>query len=158
MKGRGLAIALGALMVVSFAAVSAPSFAQVDGALTWRQGGCANCHGGIGQGGGGGEEPEGPNLHESDLDRASLRELIACGRGEMPINLAAAYVTVECYGIPLGQVPEGFQRGATFDEERLDTLVDFLLDNVLGVSINRTACAAFYGGDVNSPACRPFPR
>ena len=97
-------------------------------------------------------------MHESDLDRDGLRETIGCGRGEMPINLVAAYVTVECYGIPVGEVPPGFQRGASFDEEQLNALVDFLFENVLGVPINRAACGVFYGGDANSPACIPFPR
>lgn len=149
---------LAAFAAWAFVAFATPAMAQDEGAGVWRRGGCANCHGGIGQGGGGGEDPAGPNLHESDLDRDALWETIACGRGPMPFNLAGAYLEVPCYGIPVGPPPEGFEPGARISAEDLDILADFLMEFVVGTRVDRTACAAFYRGDLNARTCAQFPR
>ena len=157
--GRIFTFALAAFAGWAFVAFATPVAAQdYEGAGVWRRGNCTTCHGGVGQGGGGDENPAGPNLHQSDLTRDELREMIACGRGEMPFNLAGAYFEVSCYGIPVGAVPEGFQGGARFSAEDLDLLVDFLMTFVLGTEVNREACSAFYNGDQNARACQQFPR
>ena len=156
---RAFAPALISLAAAAFMAFATPSVAQDAGADVWRRGSCTTCHGGVAQGGGGGEDPMGPNLRESDLDRELMRETIACGRGEMPFNLLGAYREVSCYGIPLGNPPEGFQAGARLSAEQIDVLVEFLFEYVVGVTrVNRAACAAFYGGDQNARSCGQFPR
>lgn len=156
---RLLAPALMALAAAAFMAFATPSVAQDEGANVWRRGGCATCHGGLGEGGEGGEEPEGPSLRQSTLDRDIFRETAACGRGDMPFNLEGAWQAVSCYGVPAGEpAPEGFNAGAELSAEDLDVLVDFLFEYVVGVErITRAACAAFYGGDLRSPVCAQFP-
>lgn len=155
---RGLALVMMALVTAGFLAAAAPSLAQ-DGANIWRRGGCATCHGGLAEGGEGGEEPEGPSLRTTTLDRDLLRETVACGRGDMPYNLIGAWSEVSCYGVAAGDnPPEDFTAGAQLSAEDLDILVEFLFENVVGVErITRAACAAFYGGDLRTPVCAQFP-
>ena len=150
-------VGIAASTMVVFAS---PSAAQEEGVNIWRRGGCASCHGGLAQGGGEGENPEGPSLRQTDLDRDLLWETVACGRGEMPYNLEGAYREISCYGIPAGEaVPEGFTPGAQLSAEELDVLVDFLFEYVVGVTrLNRSACAAFFGGDLRAPVCLQYPR
>lgn len=155
--GRGLLFGLVAGIVL---AVSAPSIAQIEGSRAWGRGGCANCHGGIGQGGGGGEYPRGPNLYESELTRDELFELIACGRPgtPMPFNLAGAYTEHECYGMGIGPAPDGTQQGAGMTLEEVNLLTDFMMENVIDKApITKATCAAFYGGNRESPACLRWP-
>lgn len=152
--------ALIGVVAAAFVAFAPPSAAQDEGANMWRRGGCATCHGGLAQGGGEGEAPKGPNLRRSDPDREMLWETIACGRSVMPYHLQGAYREVSCYGIPVGDaVPEGFMPGRQFSAEELDVLVDFLMEYVVGVRrLNRSACAAFFGGDLRAPVCLQYPR
>ncbi len=159
LTGRGRAVAFGGLAAAAMVLLSGPSLAQQEGATAWRLGGCSECHGAAAQGGGFGENPDAPNLHESSLTVEELKETIACGRGEMPFNLRGAYTEISCYGIPVGEVPAGFVRGARLSDEQLDALASFLFENVLGVTrIDRTACSVFFRGDVNAAGCREFPQ
>ena len=100
--------------------------------------------------------PRAPNLRRSVLDRDLMLETIACGRPgtEMPFNLEGAYTEIECYGIPVGEVPpETFGAGGLTAEE-LETLVDFLFEYVVGVTrVTRQNCAAFFEGNANARAC-----
>lgn len=156
-RGRALVrpvlIALGAA-VVTFAA---PSLAQQQPGLdAWQRGSCTACHGSLAQGGGGGEMPAGPNLRRTRLTPAELKETIACGRGDMPYHLEAAYATVPCYGIPVPG-PAGAALGAPLTAAEIDALVDFLTKEVVGVTtITRAACAVFFNGNANAPACAQY--
>ena len=136
---------------------AAPASAQ-DGHDMWRKGGCSSCHGSLAQGGGGGEQPAGPNLRRSRLDQASFAETIACGRPGtgMPAHRKGAYVEAECYGMPLAEFPARTQRSsADFSVEELNALVDFLFTNVVGQgTITRASCEAFNGAD--SPRCTSY--
>jgi mono/diheme cytochrome c family protein len=149
-------LALGALFFLT-----GPAFAQeVDPVTAWGKGGCSNCHGGIGQGGGGGEDPVGPSLRETALTRDEIAETIACGRpvSGMPFNLVGAYTETACYGFPLGPPPRGTDQGASLSQEEVDAIADFLIANVVGVTnITRAACAVFFRGNVDSPACLRYP-
>jgi len=140
--------------------VAVPALAQ-GGDELWRGGGCRTCHGQLAQGGGGSEAPDGPSLRRTMLDRDQLIETITCGRPGtgMPFNLEVAYREYECYGIPLGEPPpRTAQSSADFTEEEVAALVDFLIQNAVGQSdITRESCAAFYGGDINSPRCQTYP-
>lgn len=161
LTGRGRAVAFGVLAGAAVVMLSGPSMAQAEGARAWGKGTCSDCHSGIAQGGGVGENPDGPSIRETELDRETLRETIACGRigSDMPFNLAGAYRVTPCWGLPLGDPPAGTISGAQLSEEDLDVLVDFLFEYVIGVTtINRAACAVFYGGNVDSPACARYPR
>ena len=103
------------------------------------------------------EYPAGPDLRTSWLDRDQAKETIACGRPStmMPYNLRGAYTEFACYGLPLGQ-PVANQ-GSNLSAEELDALTDFLLAKAIGQRrITRQGCAAFFGGNVNAPACQEF--
>lgn len=131
---------------------------EFTGSQLWPRGGCSNCHGNLADGAGDGAYPPGPNLRRSAPDRDQLIEVIGCGRPgtEMPYNLAGAYTEVSCYDIPLGE-PPGVNRGARFTGEQIDTLVDFLLEHVVGqATITRENCGAFFGGNIDGPLCRKY--
>ncbi|MCC6981696.1 MAG: cytochrome c [Bauldia sp.] len=153
---RGLFFSLamfgGALGLSGFAA------AQTDGGALWAEGACFNCHGNLAAGDGDSAYPSGPNLRRSALDRESLREVVACGlpSSPMPANLEGAYTQTACFGMPVGPAPD-IAIGAGFSAEEIDTLVDFLMANVVGVTrITRENCALFFGGNLNAPTCLEY--
>jgi hypothetical protein len=126
--------------------------------MAWQEGGCFNCHGNLAAGDGDPAYPAGPSLRSSRLDRDLLVTTISCGRPGtgMPMNLVGAYMETPCYGLPLGE-PPGVSRGANFTAEEIEALVDFLLENVVGVrTITRENCAVFFGGNLNAPACLQY--
>ena len=139
----------------AFLLASAPSLAQ-DGGELWGRGGCGGCHGLLAGGGDDPAEPIGPSIRRTRLDRDLMLETISCGRPgtPMPFNLTGAYTEIECYGIPVGEVPaETFGAGG-FTAAELETLVDFLFENVVGVRrVTRQNCALFFGGNENARAC-----
>ena len=134
--------------------------ASNPGALAWGKGGCSECHGGIGEGGRGGEAPPGPNLWRSRLDRNALRETIACGRPStaMPYNLAGAYKDAACWGLPLGAPPDGIASGAALSAGEIDALADFLVANVVGKApVTKAKCGKFYGDNPAHALCSSYP-
>jgi mono/diheme cytochrome c family protein len=140
--------------------LATPATAQDAGLDAWGRGGCSGCHGGLAEGGGGGgEQPAGPSLRATRLDRASLRETIACGRPgtAMPYNLKGAYTEAACWGLPIGGVPERTQGGAELSAAQIDAMVEFLVANVVGQTrITRQNCAVFFGGNTASPMCAAY--
>lgn len=162
---RSLRLSLGLAAAAVALAIADPSSAQQagtmsPGAIAWSSGGCTACHGSIGQGGKGGEQPAGPNLWTTALDRDGLKETIACGRPStgMPFNIAGAYKQRACFGLPLGDPPAEVPPGASLTAAQLDTLVDFLVTKVVRKGpINKAKCAAFFGDNLASPVCAPFP-
>jgi hypothetical protein len=129
------------------------------GLKVWQDNGCFNCHGTFGEGGKGGHFPAGPSLRRSRLAKDDLRETIACGRPgtEMPANLAGAYVTVSCFGFPLGAPPPGTMGGVALPAVQLDALVEYLLARVVGKSntITKAECAAYHGR-ADHPECENY--
>jgi hypothetical protein len=126
--------------------------------MVWEKGGCFNCHGNLADGDGDPAYPVGPSLRATALTRDQLLETISCGRPgtPMPYNLAGAYTETACYGFPLGE-PSDVARGAGLTAEQLTKLVDFLMENVVGVRrITRENCAAFFGGNLDAPLCRQY--
>jgi hypothetical protein len=140
------------------AAAQAPAaFQPPPGLKVWQTHGCANCHSGFGTGGHGGDYPNGPNLRQTKLSLDDVRETIACGRGQMPTHLEGAYKTVACYGLPLGDVPDGQAVGIQMTSDELDSLMDFLSHYVIGVPMTRDVCAVYSGGNKDAPVCKQFP-
>ena len=141
--------------------LSAPAAAQqaaaADPALAglqiWNTHNCSMCHSGMGTGTKG--EFAAPNLRESTLKADAIKETVACGRGPMPTHLMGAYVTVPCYGIPLGAVPNGQAVGVQMSAADLDTLVAFLVKYVVNVPLTKDICALYNGGDVRF--CSAYP-
>src|SRR5262245_46894420 len=89
--------------------LTAPATAQqlAPGPAIWADAGCTGCHGGIGRGGGGGENPAGPNIWRSKLDREQFKEVVSCGREKtgMPGFAADAFTKRACWGRPVGPAP-----------------------------------------------------
>jgi len=157
-----LAFACFAVFGIAASILSLPSPAAAQeqalaGLKVWKTHNCAACHSGFGTGGTDTEQPVGPNLRRTKLDRDAVRETIACGRSAMPSHLEGAYKTVECYGIPLGDVPEGQDVGVQMTAEELDNLVDFLFTYVVDVKLTREVCGVWYGGNKDAPVCKQFP-
>ena len=153
-------LALAAVAVFAFSlSAKAQDAAELTGADYWRTGGCFDCHGNLANGDGDPVYPAGPNLRRTRLDREQLITAIACGRpfAQMPMNLAGAYLEVACYGMPIGEVPEGVLAGASFTAEEIESLVDFLMEHVVGqTTITRENCSLFFGGNLNAPLCFQF--
>jgi len=156
---RRLSALVGLGLAVTILGLATPGQGQDAGAGVWAQGGCSDCHGNLAEGGGGGDAPAGPNLRRTRLDRDQLAEVIACGRPgtSMPFNLTGAYSKTSCYGLPPGEVPAEVKGAGGFTAEELESLVNFLTDNVVGQrKITRDNCAVFYGGNRNSPLCLQY--
>src|ERR1041385_6461174 len=92
-----LALAYLALVGIATWSLSLPSpaaaqAAAADPALAglqiWNTHNCSMCHSGMGTGTRG--EFAAPNLRESSLKPAEIRETVACGRGPMPTHLMGA--------------------------------------------------------------------
>jgi hypothetical protein len=96
-------------------------------------------------------------LRKTKLTKEEVRETIACGRGQMPSHLEGAHKTVPCYGIPLGEMPEGIAIGHQMTAADLDSLVDFLFTYVVNVPLTKEICAVYNDGNKEAPACAQFP-
>jgi hypothetical protein len=80
------------------------------------------------QGGDGGDYPYGPSLRSIKYDKATMAEIVSCGRPDtpMPAWLQGAYTKVECYGIPLGPAPAGMTVPAILTAGEIKALVDYV--------------------------------
>lgn len=103
-----------------------------------KTGGCVNCHGWPGDGRTGIDmrSPTGANLRESQLDKPSLTEVVACGRPatQMPYHDRNAYRDARCYGMVLADfAPDTApNRGKLLREQDIANVVAYLEAKVLG--------------------------
>jgi len=123
------------------------------GLQVWNTHNCSMCHSGMGTGTRG--EFAAPNLRESTLKAADVRETIGCGRFAMPYHLTGAYKTVPCYGFPLGEVPTGQAVGVLMSAAELDSLVAFMMKYVVQVPLTKDICTIYTGGDPRPCAAYP---
>ena len=130
--GGRINFALGGAVASLAVAFSLPAFTQDQGRIrqgmdVYSKAGCATCHGNEAQGGGGGEQPAGPNLRESRLTPDQFAETVACGRPgtPMPYNLQGAYTVAACYGLPIGQAPPVVP-GARLTADEIGVLVEYI--------------------------------
>lgn len=98
----------------------------------WNDAGCANCHGGRGEGGGDASFPMGPSLRTSGLDAEGFELIIGCGipGGQMPAFLEGAYTEQECFGMPVGSAPSGMIVSGMFDSEQIAALVEYIVTEI----------------------------
>ena len=134
--------------------------ASAAGMRVWRTAGCAACHGTFGEGGGGGEQPEGPNLRRTALDAKALRETIRCGRpgSKMPYFLKGAYTDTSCWNWPAGIAPPADVTGpGRLDAGAIDSLVAYLTARVAGMAepVTLAECASYYGSAEHA-GCDPY--
>lgn len=109
-------------------AASAPTPEQVlAGKRVWADAACFNCHGTNGQGGNSKDFPHGPSLRRSELDAATMLEIIACGIPGtlMPGWAKGAYVERPCFG-ETGPVPEDTRLVQAYDEQQLADLMAYI--------------------------------
>jgi mono/diheme cytochrome c family protein len=136
-----------------------------DGMRLFRQkGNCQTCHGWAGDGRKmDSQMPDGANLRESVLDRATLVLTIKCGRPGtgMPAFDKFAYSDGRCYGLkaadlksPTRQLPDP---PATLQAREIEAIADFMLAKVVGKGpMDRAKCIDYWGSDVE--ACSEFPQ
>ena len=132
------AVRLAGVVLAALLGLSFPAFAQnaakVDaaklkaGRTVWLNGACGSCHGANGAGGVNPDEPAGPALRGTKLDRAALIEATRCGKPgtQMAAWLRGAYTETACYGAPLGPPPAETMVIGTFSAEEIDAVVDYI--------------------------------
>ena len=132
-------------------AANAQNADQVKAGLaTWRNSGCADCHGAFADGEKQRDEaPTGANLRTTRLDTITLKQTIACGRPGtgMPAFDEGAYKIRACNGQALGPPPNDLYptpRNLTPDE--IDAVVTYLQARVVGKSrtITKQECLFYY--------------
>jgi mono/diheme cytochrome c family protein len=152
-----------ALVVVAGGAALAQDAADTAaverGFDVWKAGGCVGCHGWAGDGKRIGENPEAPSLRATELDDASIIEVVLCGRPgtAMPYHDPKAYTDDRCYGMTKADV-EGVQllEGKPVTAEEAVDLVAYMRAKMIGrpPEPNQDDCKAFYG---EKPFCGRYP-
>ena len=126
------------------------------------KGDCQYCHGWAGDGAGQGQSPGGAaNLRKSQLDRATLMTVIACGvpGTAMPRFDEDAYTDTRCYGMTeadLGPRTPPLPPSTTLPKRDIEVLADYLIAKVIGRgAITREECFETLGERVRS--CNDYP-
>ena len=166
--GRGLLLAgLAAALQLAVASLAQAQDAAdlAEGARLFRQkGNCQSCHGWAGDGRKmDSQMPDGANLRESVLDRATLVLVIKCGRPGtgMPPFDKFAYSDGRCYGLkqadlkaPNRQMPDP---PATLLVREVEAIADFMLAKIVGKGpMDHAKCIDYWGSDVE--ACKEFAK
>ena len=148
----------------AFAQSVDPADIAAGGRLFRQKGNCQSCHGWAGDGRKmDSQMPDGANLRESVLDRATLVMIIKCGRPGtgMPPFDKFAYSDGRCYGLkqadlasPKYQMPDP---PATLQAREIEAIADFMLAKIVGKGpMDRAKCIDYWGSDVE--ACSEFPK
>ena len=105
----GCILALAACIGLAVPVLAQDNSGLAAGKEAWARASCSNCHGSMAQGGDGGDYPVGPSLRNITFDKATMVEIVSCGRPgtPMPAWLKDAYSKVQCYGMPVGSTPAG---------------------------------------------------
>ena len=151
-------IAAAALVVWMLPASAQDQAAADAGMKIWQRAGCAACHGTFAEGGGGGDQPAGPTLRRTRLDRAGLVETIGCGRPgtAMPYHLKGAYAETACYGLPLAAAGKDLSEGVLMSGAEINSLVDYLTARIVGKgAVTKAECGVYYANP-NLPNCAAF--
>ena len=134
MTSSTLGLAVGVLLALSASALAQDAARIAAGEAAWDKAGCLQCHGSSGEGGAGGEFPDGPSLRKTLQNRAALAETIRCGRPgtQMPGWLDGAYRVSPCYGLPMAPPPPGTDLTPVLSADEIEALVDFLTAKMVG--------------------------
>ncbi len=148
----------GAAAILGVGLVAAAAQAQNDdriaaGLATWRNSGCADCHGAFADGERQRDEmPAGANLRTTKLDAAALRQTISCGRPGtgMPSFDEGAYKVRPCNGQTPGAPPSDlFPAPTTLTPDQIDAVVAYLQAHVIGKgrTVTKQECLFYYADD-----------
>jgi hypothetical protein len=132
--------------------------------LFQQKGNCQACHGWAGDGQKTDSQmPDGANLRESKLDRATLVIVVKCGLpgSNMPAFDRFAYSDGRCYGLKQADLvarklvmPDP---PATLQAREIEMLADFMVAKVIGKgAMTRAACVDFWGGERD--VCNGLPQ
>jgi len=130
-----------------------------EGARLFRQkGNCQACHGWAGDGRKmDSQMPDGANLRESKLDRATLIMIVKCGvpGGGMPPFDRLAYSDGRCYGMKQADLKAQnitmATPPATLQPREIELLADFLFAKIVRQGkMDRAKCVAFWGKEVDA--------
>lgn len=123
---------------------------------------CGTCHGWAAHGLKDDQTaPDGPNLHDTKLDRDQLIEVVKCGRpgALMPAFDRLAYTDRRCYDMTAAQI--GGDRPppppAYLSQRDIEAVVDFLLGTVVGKPVSYDWCVGFLAGAPTN-ACEQFKK
>jgi len=123
------------------------------GLATWRNSGCADCHGAFADGEKQRDEmPTGANLRTTKLDAAALKQTISCGRPGtgMPSFDEGAYKVRACNGQTQGTPPgDLFPAPVTLTPDEIDGVVTYLQARVVGKgrTVTKQECLLYYTDD-----------
>src|SRR5438093_13615977 len=175
MLQRFLSSGVVAVAIVASASVSLPAEGQdsqppsasdiADGMRLFQQkGNCQSCHGWAGDGRKTDSQmPDGPNLRDLKLNRATLITIIKCGilNSQMPAFDKFAYSDRRCYGKTQADLKSYPTRmpdpPATLQQREIDLVVDFLIAKIVGKGpMNHAKCVEFWGSDKD--VCKEFPK
>jgi mono/diheme cytochrome c family protein len=123
------------------------------GLATWRNSGCADCHGAFADGEKQRDEmPSGANLRTTKLDAAGLKETISCGRPGtgMPSFDEDAWRVRPCNGQPPGTAPGYlFPAPVALTPDQIDAVVAYLQARVIGKgsTVTKEECLFYYADD-----------
>ena len=125
---RFASVVIAALLGLSFPALTQDAAKLKAGRTVWQDGGCGGCHGATGTGGVNPDQPAGPALRGTKLDRAALIEATSCGKSgtQMGAWLRGAYTETACYGAPLGPPPAETIIIGMFSAEEISAVVDYI--------------------------------
>jgi mono/diheme cytochrome c family protein len=123
------------------------------GLATWRNSGCADCHGAFADGEKQRDEmPTGANLRTTKLNAAALKQTISCGRPGtgMPSFDEGAYKVRACNGQTPGTPPNDlFPAAVTLTPDEIDTVITYLQARVIGKgrTVTKEECLFYYADD-----------
>jgi hypothetical protein len=123
--------------------------------LFQQKGNCQACHGWSGDGRKMDDQmPDGANLRERTIDRATLITTIKCGRPGtgMPAFDRLAYSDGRCYGLKLADLrARGLEMPdppSTLQPNEVELLADFMLLKIVGKGpIDRAGCIDYWGSE-----------
>jgi hypothetical protein len=141
-----------------------PTDVAAGASLFRKKADCQVCHGWAGDGRKmDSQVPDGANLRETKLDRATLIMTIKCGRPQtgMPAFDKFAYSDGRCFGLKQSDLKASGIRlpdpPATLTAREIETVADFLFAKVIGQGpMDHAKCVAYWGADVE--ACAEFPK
>lgn len=114
--------------------------------------GCQRCHGWDGAGLGRDPRAPGPaaNLRQTELDDASMRDVVRCGipGSPMPFHDSQAYKDDRCYGMTFADFDDLTRpvKGKTFREQDIANVVAYVQETLKGKPEATLAdCEAYFG-------------
>jgi hypothetical protein len=165
-RTRAALLLAAVLLWTATARAQAPDPADIAAGLRLFQqkGNCQACHGWAGDGQKTDSQmPDGANLRQSTLDRATLVTVIKCGLpgSNMPAFDRFAYSDGRCYGLKQADLvarklvmPDP---PATLQAREIELLADFMVAKMIGKgAMTRAACVDFWGGERD--VCNGLPQ